>query len=194
VLGGAFNPPHVGHLQLARAAASELGLERVLLVPTGRPPHKEIEDDPGAVVRLRMTALAAQGVEGLEVSAIEMQGDQPSYTFRTLEQLHDQDPERELVFLMGADVAVGLPSWKRPERVTELARIGIAERPGVDPADVEEALTRLGAADRGEMIAMPRCDASSTLVREKAAAGESLRGLVPEAVAALIEREGIYAS
>jgi len=194
VLGGAFNPPHVGHLLLAREAAAQLGLDRVLLVPTGEAPHKQIEDDPGPRVRLRMTELAAEGEEGVDASAIEVDRPGPSYSYLTLEQLRDEDPARDLTFLMGADVAAGLPSWKRPERVVELARLGIATRPGVDPADVAASLDALGAADRAEMIAMPRCDASSTTVRERAAAGEPLQGLVPEAVAEMIETEGIYAS
>jgi nicotinate-nucleotide adenylyltransferase len=194
VLGGAFNPPHEGHLLLAREAASGLGLDRVLLVPAGRPPHKTIEDDPGPAVRLRMTELAAEGVEGIEASGIEVERDGPSYSYRTLELLSEEDPGRELFFLMGADVAATLPEWERPERVVELARLGIAARPGVDPGEVEAALEKVGAADRAEMIAMPRCDTSSTMVRERAAAGEPLRGLVPEPVAEMIEREGIYVS
>ncbi|MGZ5309248.1 MAG: nicotinate-nucleotide adenylyltransferase [Solirubrobacterales bacterium] len=194
MLGGAFNPPHEGHLLLAREAASGLGLDRVLLVPAGRPPHKTIEDDPGPEVRLRMTELAAQGEDGIEASGIEVEREGASYSYRTLELLIEQDPQRELFFVMGADVAATLPEWERPERVVELARLGIAARPGVDQAEVEAALERVGAAGRAEMITMPRCDTSSTMVRERAVAGEPQRGLVPEAVAEMIERERIYAS
>jgi nicotinate-nucleotide adenylyltransferase len=110
----------------------------------------------------------------------------------TLEELVDEDPDRELTFLMGADMAAALPSWEKPERVVELARLGIAARPGVDLADVETALQRLGAADRAEIIAMPECEISSSMVRERAAAGEPLEGLVPAPVAEMIEREGLY--
>ena len=194
MLGGAFNPPHEGHLLLARSAADQLGLERVMLVPTRHPAHKVIEDDPGPEVRLRMTELAAAGEKGLEASAIEVEREGPSYSYRTLELLQESDPAAALYFLMGADVAAGLPDWKRPERVVELARLGIAARPGVSRDAVNAALRRLDAADRGEMIAMPRCDTSSTMVRSRAAAGKPLVGLVPEAVAEMIEREGIYAS
>ncbi len=194
MLGGAFNPPHVGHLLLAREAAAGLGLDRVLLVPTGEAAHKRIEDDPGPEVRLRMAELAAEGEEGVEASAIEVEREGPSYTYRTLELLHDENPGAELVFLMGADVAAGLAGWKRPERVVELARLGIAARPGVDAGAVEEALRSVGAADRAEIIDMPECEVSSTTVRKRAAAGESLEGLVPGPVAELIEREGIYGS
>lgn len=192
VLGGAFNPPHIGHLLLAREATRQLGLDRVLLMPTGKAPHKVIEDDPGARVRLRLTELAAEGEQGVDVSAIEVERAGLSYTYETLEQLHDESPDRELVFLMGADVAAGLPQWKRPERVIELARLGIAMREGVDPADLERALESVGAAVRAEMIDMPRCEVSSTMVRERAAARAPLEGLVPPLVAKTIEREGLY--
>lgn len=192
MLGGAFNPPHEGHLALAGAARSQLGLDRVLLVPTGEAPHKETEDDPGAEVRLRMTELAAAGEDGLEVSALEVRMEGPSYTYRTLELLGEEDPGRTFTFLMGADVAAGLPGWQRPERVVELARLGIAERPGIERAEVEAALDRVGAADRVDWIQMSRCEASSTKARQLAASGKPLRGIVPERVAELIAREGIY--
>jgi nicotinate-nucleotide adenylyltransferase len=194
VLGGAFNPPHEGHLLLAHEAIEQLGLDRVLLVPTGDAPHKRIDDDPGAEVRLRMAELAAEGEERIDVSPIEVERDGPSYTYKTLELLREEDPSRELWFLMGADVAAGLLGWERPARVLELARLGIASRPGVDAAELSAPLELLGAADRAEMIAMPRCDTSSTMVREKAAAGQSLEGLVPKPVAEMIERQGLYRS
>jgi nicotinate-nucleotide adenylyltransferase len=191
-LGGAFNPPHDGHLLLARTAMEQLGLDRVLLVPTGKAPHKVIEDDPGAEVRLRLAELAAEGEERIEASDVEVRREGLSYTYLTLEELRDEDPGRELTFLMGADMAAALPSWEKPERVVELARLGIAARPGVDLADVETALQELGAADRAEIIAMPECETSSSMVRERAAAGEPLEGLVPAKVAEMIEREGLY--
>jgi nicotinate-nucleotide adenylyltransferase len=191
-LGGAFNPPHDGHLLLARTAMEQLGLDRVLLVPTGKAPHKVIEDDPGAEVRLRLAELAAEGEERIEASDVEVRREGLSYTYLTLEELRDEDPGRELTFLMGADMAAALPSWEKPERVVELARLGIAARPGVDLADVETALQELGAADRAEIIAMPECETSSSMVRERAAAGEPLEGLVPAKVAEMIVREGLY--
>jgi nicotinate-nucleotide adenylyltransferase len=170
----------------------QLGLDRVLLVPTGKAPHKVIEDDPGAEVRLRLTELAAEGEERIEASDIEVRREGLSYTYMTLEELHDEDPERELTFLMGADMAAALPSWERPDRVVELARLGIAARPGVDMGEVEAALHQLGAADRVEIIAMPECEISSSMVRERAAAGEPLDELVPAPVAEMIVREGLY--
>lgn len=192
VLGGAFNPPHVGHLLLAQEARWQLELERVLLMTTGRPPHKRIEDDPGEEVRLEMTRRAAEAEEGAEASALEVERGEPSYAYRTLEQLAELEPNRELLFLLGADVAVGLESWKRPERVLELARLGLVHRQGVEMDAVNSALERLGAADRAAIIQMPLCGVSSTMIRQRAAAGRPLRHLVPEPVASLIEERRLY--
>ncbi len=192
MLGGAFNPPHVGHLQLAESARGQLGLDVVLLVPTGEAPHKRIEADPGREVRLRMTELAVDGADGVEVSSIEVEREGPSYTYRTLELLREAEPDRELTFLMGADVAAGLERWERPERVVELARLGVAARAETDRSEAEAALEALGATDRTDWIDMPICEVSSTRVREAAAAGRLLREMVPAGVADLIETQGIY--
>jgi len=159
---------------------------------TRRAPHKEIEDDPGAEVRLEMARLAARDEDGVEASDLEVGRDEVSYSYRTLELLADQDPARELYFLLGADMAAGLASWKEPERVVELARIGVVPRPGVGIGAVNSALERLGASDRSEIIDMPLCGASSTTVRQRAREGRPLRHLVPDGVIRLIEKRGLY--
>jgi nicotinate-nucleotide adenylyltransferase len=192
VLGGAFNPPHVGHLLLAQEARWRLDLERVLMVTTGRAPHKQIEDDPGAEVRLEMTALAAGCGEGVEASALEVEREGPSYTYRTLELLAEQHPGQELFFVLGADMAAGLARWERPERVVELARLAVVPRPGVGVDAVRSALRAFGAAEGAEMIDAPLCGVSSTLVRERVAAGRPLRHLVPDPVIELIAERGLY--
>jgi len=192
VLGGAFNPPHVGHLLLAQESRWRLGLERVLLMVTGQAPHKEIADDPGAGVRMEMAVRAAQASEGVEASALEVERDGPSYTHLTLECLAEEHPGRELWFLLGADMAAGLGSWEDPERVVELARIGVVPRTGVRMEAVRTSLERLGAADRAEIIDMPPCGVSSTLIRERTAQGRPLRHLVPDPVVELISEKGLY--
>jgi nicotinate-nucleotide adenylyltransferase len=159
---------------------------------TGRAPHKEIEDDPGGEVRLELAREAAAGEEGVEASPIEVERDEPSYTYRTLELLAEREPGRELYFLMGADMAAGLASWREPERVVELARLGVVPRPGVGMGAVRSALERLGAADRAEIIDMPQCGVSSTMVRKRVAARRPLRHLVPDAVASAIDERGLY--
>lgn len=191
VLGGAFNPPHIGHLLLAQEAVETLALDEMILIPTGVAPHKRIDPEPGPAVRLQMTRLAVSGEPAMDVSALEVDREGPSYAFRTLELLADERPGSELTFVMGADVAAGLAGWRRPERVVELARIAVAERPGSDPSAADEVLADLGA-DVAAPIAMPPVGISSSLVRARVAAGRPIRWMVPDSVAALIAERGLY--
>jgi nicotinate-nucleotide adenylyltransferase len=169
-----------------------LELDRVLLVVTGRAPHKEIEDDPGAELRLEMAELVAEGEDGVEASDLEVGRDETSYSYRTLELLSDREPDSELYFLLGADMAAGLESWREPKRVVELAKLGVVPRPSVGLGAVRSALERLGASDRAEIIDMPLCGASSTTVRQRVREGKPLRHLVPDRVIGLIEERGLY--
>ena len=192
ILGSAFNPPHLGHLALAQEALWQLGLSEVILMPTGEAPHKRIVDDPGRELRLAMTRLAAADDSRFSVSTLETERQGPSYTYETLELLADEKGDRDLVFVMGADAAVGLESWRRPERVVELARLAVARRSGVSDADVGAVMRSLAADGRATMLEMPQFGVSSSAVRERAAAGRPLRYLVPEPVARFIEEKGIY--
>jgi nicotinate-nucleotide adenylyltransferase len=192
VLGSAFNPPHLGHLALAQEALWQLGLDEVVLVPTGEAPHKRIADDPGREQRLAMTRLAAADDARFSVSSLEVDRDGPSYTYETLEMLADERADTELVFVMGADAALGLESWRRPERVVELARIAVARRSAVSDAEVSTVFRSLGADGRTTMLEMPQFGVSSSAVRERAAGGRPLRYLVPESVARFIEEKGVY--
>ena len=192
VLGSAFNPPHLGHLALAQEALWQLGLDEVVLVPTGEAPHRRIHDDPGRELRLVMTRLAAADDPRFTVSTLEVEREGPSYTYETLELLAREKAEPELVFVMGADAAVGFESWREPRRVIELARLAVARRSGVSDADVGAVMRGLGAEGRATMLEMPQFGVSSSAVRERAAAGRPLRYLVPEAVARFIEEKGIY--
>ena len=192
VLGSAFNPPHLGHLALAQEALWQLGLDEVVLVPTGEAPHKRIVDDPGRELRLAMTRLAAADDPRFTVSTLEVEREGPSYTYETLELLARERGEPDLVFVMGADAAVGFESWREPQRVVELARLAVARRSGVSDADVGAVMRSVGAEGRATMLEMPQFGVSSSAVRERAAAGRPLRYLVPEAVARFIEEKGIY--
>ncbi len=193
VLGSAFNPPHLGHLALAQEALWQLGLDEVVLVPTGEAPHKRIAEDPGRELRLTMTRLAAADDSRFSVSTLEVEREGPSYTYETLELLAKERGNTEMVFVMGADAAVGLESWRNPERVVELARLAVARRSGVSDAEVGTTMRNLGAEGRATMLEMPQFGVSSSAVRERAAAGRPLRYLVPEPVARLIEERGVYA-
>jgi nicotinate-nucleotide adenylyltransferase len=192
VLGSAFNPPHLGHLALAQEALWQLGLDEVLLMPTGEAPHKRILDDPGRELRLAMTRLATAEDSRFSASTLEVEREGPSYTYETLELLANERGDAELVFVMGADAAVGLESWREPRRVTELARIAVARRAGVSDTDVAAVLRSLGAEERATMLEMPQFGVSSSAVRERAAQGRPLRYLVPEAVARFVEERGVY--
>ncbi len=161
-------------------------------MPTGEAPHKRIEPEPGAEVRLELARAAAADDELLEVSDLEVCRSGPSYTYLTLAELSGRHPDDEFVFLMGADIAAELERWEQPRRVLELARVGVAARPGARIEQVEAALERLGAAGRMEVIRMPEVDVSSTVVRERVAAGEPVGALVPAAVADLIAERGLY--
>jgi nicotinate-nucleotide adenylyltransferase len=164
----------------------------VILVPTGEAPHKRIEPEPGPEVRLELARLAAAGDELLVVWDHEVRREGPSYTYLTLSELLKLDPGAEQFFLVGADIAAGVESWERPRRVLALAQLAVAPRPGASVEQVREALARLDAADRLEVIKMDEVDASSTEIRARVARGESIADLVPEAVAAAIAERGLY--
>jgi nicotinate-nucleotide adenylyltransferase len=192
VLGSAFNPPHLGHLALAQEALWQLGLDEVVLVPTGHAPHKRIADDPGQEARMEMTRLAAAEDSRFSVSTLEVDREGPSYTYETLETLAEERADRELVFVMGADAAVGLEGWREPERVVELASLAVARRAGVSEAEVAVTMRSLRCEGRATMLEMPQFGVSSSAVRERAKQGRPLRYLVPDAVASFIEEGGIY--
>jgi nicotinate-nucleotide adenylyltransferase len=190
LLGGTFNPPHIAHLVCAQEALLQLGLERVLLVPVGVAPHKVTEADPGVEHRVAMCEAAVAGDERFGVSRADADRAGPSYTVDLLRALSGAD---ELTFVVGGDMAHSLPAWRDPEGVLALARLAVAEREGVRRADISERLAGLaGAAERVVFFDMPRLDISSSLIRRRAAAGLAVRYLVPDPVAAYIEREGIY--
>ena len=194
VLGGAFNPPHLGHLALAGAALDQVGLDRVLLVTTGCAPHKEIDPEPGPEVRLELTRCAVEGLEGIEASGLEVERDGPSYMYETLEALASEAKGDRLWLICGSDIASTLPDWERPERVLELAGIAVAPRPGTETEDVIEAVEQLGAdtADRLVVLDFSPSDISSTEVRRRCAASESIDDLVPPGVSAEIAARGLY--
>jgi nicotinate-nucleotide adenylyltransferase len=192
ILGGTFNPPHLGHLVCAQEAYRELSLDQVLLIPAGTPPHKPVDAEPGAEHRLDLCRLAIAHDERFAVSDLELRRDGPSYTVDTLDILSSQSPTNELFLILGGDIAAGLPQWHRPERVLELATVAIAKRRGTAKASVQRALDQLKAGDRARYFEMPRIGISSTMVRRRVRAGQPIRYLVPDGVAEYIERHGLY--
>lgn len=192
ILGGTFNPPHVGHLVCAQDARDQLGLDRVLLMPVHTPPHKEAVGDPGAEARFEMCRAAAAGDPGIEVSRLEIDRAGPSWTVDTLRAIHASTPGDELTFIVGGDQAQGLPTWREPAAILELARLAVAEREGIAREDVRARLAGLVPPGRLAFFDMPRIDVSSSVVRRRVAAGRPIRHLVPDAVAGFIAARGLY--
>ena len=164
----------------------------MLLVTTGDAPHKEIADDPGREVRMEMTKLAAVEDDRFEASSLEVDREGPSYAYETLEKLAEAEGDTELTWLMGADAALGLESWREPRRVLELAHLGIARRGQAPGEEVRDVLKRLGHPDAATVVDMPRFAVSSTEVRRRAGEGRPLRYLVPDSVAEFITERGLY--
>ncbi len=191
ILGGSFNPPHVGHLVCARMAAEQLGLDRVLVVPLSEPSHREIADDPGPAARLALCELATAGDSVLEASDIEVARGGVSYTVETLENLSEGGVEPTLI--LGADAAERLDTWRAPERVLELARLAVAARAGATGAgEVARGVTERFPGARAVSFEMPCIDISSSMIRGRVASGRTIRDLVPPAVEAAIGANGWY--
>jgi nicotinate-nucleotide adenylyltransferase len=178
---------------MAQEARTQLGLDRVVLMPVHTPPHKELASDPGPEARVMLCRLAAESSEGLEVSTLETDRPGPSYTVATLREIHAQRPEDDLTFIVGGDMAFTLPSWREPEELLSLATLAVAERDGVVREDIAAHLAEIeGGRDRIRFFDMPRLDISSSAIRRRVAAGQPIRHLVPEAVAEAIASKGLY--
>jgi len=192
ILGGTFNPPHLGHLVCAQEAYIRLTLDRVMLIPAHIPPHKAIEDEPGAEHRLELCRLAVQGDARFSVSDIETTRKGASYTVDTLEELRSRAPDNELFLIVGGDIAAGLPEWHQPERVLSLATLAVAARRGTSASAIEDALATLSGGERTRFFEMPTIGLSSTMIRDRVQAAQPIKYLVPDAVADYIDRHGLY--
>jgi nicotinate-nucleotide adenylyltransferase len=181
ILGGAFDPPHVGHVELARRGIERFDLDRLLVRVVEEPGHKDVATAPQ--VRLFLAELAFAPLDEAEVSL-----DPFPRTVDSLEALALDDP----VFLVGADEFASFLAWKEPERVLDLARLGVATRPGVDRASLDDVLARLGRPDRVGFFEIDPLPVSSSDIRGRLAAGGSISGLVPPPVEAEIARLELY--
>lgn len=197
VLGGTFDPVHVAHLAVAEEAREALGLERVLFIPAGIPPHKQGRTITSGDQRLSMLELAIAGNPAFAVSRIELDRDGPSYTVDTLAALREErlaagEPP-DLALIVSAEAFAEFTSWREPRRILELALVAVAPRDGF-PDTTLEAIARdfPGLEDRVVLLDSPRLRLSASDLRARAAAGRSLRYLVPDAVAAHIEDHALY--
>jgi nicotinate-nucleotide adenylyltransferase len=193
ILGGTFNPLHLGHLICAQEAHLQLRLDRVILIPAAQSPHKPFdEDDPGAEHRLALCRLAVASDERFEVSSMEVDRPGPSYTVDTLRELHSREPDSELYLIVGGDVAAGLPTWREPEQVLSLAELAVATRRGTPRRSIDGALRGLSGGERASFFEMPTIEISSTDIRRRVQSREPIRYLVPEAVANYIDEHRLY--
>jgi nicotinate-nucleotide adenylyltransferase len=194
VLGGTFDPPHIGHLWLATLAADELALERVLFVPAAQPPHKRRRRMTAAADRLLMTRLAIAADPLFELSAIEMERPGPSYTVDSLMELQRLYGESaSLILVMAVDSLGQIDSWREPERILAMAEWAVGPRPGGATPTAEWLHERFGnQARRIHLLEGPGLAVSATQIRERVAAGRAIRYLVPRAVEELILDRGLY--
>jgi nicotinate-nucleotide adenylyltransferase len=193
ILGGTFNPPHIGHLVCAQEAYLQRRLQRVILIPAHLPPHKPVDEEPGVEHRLEMCRRAAEGEERwLEVSDLEALRPGTSYTVDTLEELHSSMGDNELFLIVGGDVAAGFGAWRDPERVLTLATLTVAARPGTGRERVERSLVAVEGGERATFFDMPEIGISSTMLRDRIRLGQPTKYLTPDAVRAYADQHGLY--
>jgi nicotinate-nucleotide adenylyltransferase len=197
VFGGTFDPIHFAHLAVAQEAAEVLGLERVLFIPAGRPPHKLDREITPPADRVAMVELAIAGNPRFAVDRLEIEREGPSYTVDTLEALcarrATDGAAPDLTLILSSEAYLALPGWRDPERILELARLAIAPRDGYPSADTASLQPPIpGSGGRVTFLDGPRMRLSASELRQRAASGRSVRYLVPDAVAAYIDDHDLY--
>lgn len=195
ILGGTFDPIHLGHLAIAEEARETLGLERVLLVPAAHPPHKPGRPITDASHRLAMVELAVAGNPALGVSPMEVERAGPSFTVDTLAELRrGRDGAAPLWFILSTEALAGFTSWREPDRILELARLAVVPRGEGERVDAAwVAASFPGREDRVRFLPGPLLPISGSVVRRRVAAGRSIRYLVPDPVARYIADHALYA-
>jgi nicotinate-nucleotide adenylyltransferase len=189
VFGGMFDPPHIGHVILASEAAWQLGLDEVRFVVCARPPHRD-EGWLPAETRLRLVEGAIEAHPGMVASRAEMDRPGPNFMVDTLSAFAAAAPGTRFWLLLGADQLASFDTWRDPERIVELARLAVAARDGVDRTDLQSVADRV-APMRVDWVRMPTVGVSSTMIRERIAAGNPVRHLVSPAVDDVLASEGL---
>lgn len=190
LMGGTFDPIHLGHLAIAEEARESLALDRILFMPAGEPPHKPPSEVTTVEHRVAMVALAIEGNAAFELSRIEVDRPGPSYTVETVEGL---SAGADVTVILSAETFAELPTWHEPERLFEAGRVAVVPRagyPAPDPAWLSAAFP--GREGRVAYLDGPLLGLSSTDIRDRVAAGRSIRYLVPDAVRAYIDANDLY--
>jgi nicotinate-nucleotide adenylyltransferase len=193
IMGGTFDPIHLGHLAIGEEAREALSLDAVLFVPAGEPPHKPVGAVTAAAHRVAMVGLAIADNPSFELSTVEIERAGPSYTVDTVEELARRRSGTDLYLIVSAETFAQLPTWHEPDRLFASARIAVVPRegyPAPDPAWLGDAFP--GREARVTYLEGPRLGLSSTAIRERVASGRSIRYLVPSAVDAYISDHDLY--
>ena len=193
ILGGTFDPIHIGHLEAAQAARQALDLERVMLLPSRVPPHRSAEPRASAFHRFAMAAMAADERPSIVVSDLELRREGPSYTSMTLEQMHaDGAAPADLFFVLGADAFAEIGTWHDYPRLLGLSNFIVVSRPGFPVKKIDPPAGMPDAGTRIFFVVADTPDVSSTGIRSRVAAGESIDGMVCRSVLNHIHRHGLY--
>jgi nicotinate-nucleotide adenylyltransferase len=194
ILGGTFDPVHLGHLVMADQCREQAALDQVWFIPAARPPHKQAQQLTTFGQRVEMLELAVAGNPAFRVDRLEQERPGPSYTADTLEELHRRHPENELFLIIGSDCLPDLPSWREPKRLVELATLLIVPRPNGrewTPEQIAKALPP-NIPYRLQVVQIPLLELSSRDIRTRLISGRSIRYLVPRAVECYIEAHHLY--
>ncbi len=195
IMGGTFDPIHIGHLILAEAAYEQLKLEKVMFIPSGKPPHKP-NRNTGSLDgdRVEMTRLAIKGNEAFELDGMEMNSQKPTYSYLTMKRLCDEHPENEYFFIIGEDSLVDFTAWKHPEELVKYCHIVVGVRPGSSDEAIEETIKRTRSITGGDFILIksPALEISSSELRKRISNGLPIRYFVSEPVYKYIEEIGLY--
>ncbi len=194
IMGGTFDPIHMGHLILAQLAYEQLHLDKVLFIPSGRPPHKPNRSGASDSDRVEMTRMAIADNPAFELDLMEMDSKTPTYTYLTLKKLCEENPDTEYYFILGEDSLINFLTWAKPEEIVKYCHIVCGVRPGLTDEDMDAIIEEKRSVTGGDYITIesPPIGISSCDIRRKVREGESIRYYVPAGIAEYIETKDIY--
>ncbi|MBE6033841.1 MAG: nicotinate-nucleotide adenylyltransferase [Clostridiales bacterium] len=194
ILGGSFDPIHLGHIQLALQAKEELNLDKVLFIPAKRQPFKLNRKVTSEEHRVRMLEFALQGIEGLEISYIELENDEISYTINTLRRIKDFYRNREIFFILGTDAFINIELWHEAAQLLQECSFAIGSRPGYKEEELKSCIDRIRQVYNTNIVLLNNKELliSSSDIKTKIGRGVSIKALVPDAVERYIDENGLY--
>lgn len=194
IMGGTFDPIHIGHLMLAEQAYDKFELDKVLIMPAGNPPHKDHEVSALTKHRVQMTRLAIEGNKHFELSTIEVERTGYTYTYETLENLKKENPDAEYYFILGADSLMEIHKWREPEKIFQCATVLVAARYNLESKELNNKIKEVAKEYQGKLYLLdtPNIDLSSTLIRTLVSAGKSIKYYVSGDVERYIYKNKLY--